>query len=57
MLTGDNRRTAAAVAKTLGIDAVEAEVEPAEKVPTSRNCGAKASTSRWPATASTTPPP
>lgn len=32
MLTGDNRRTAAAVAKTLGIDAVEAEVEPAEKV-------------------------
>lgn len=32
MLTGDNRRTAAAVAKTLGIDTVEAEVEPAEKV-------------------------
>lgn len=32
MLTGDNRRTAAAVAKTLGIDAVDAEVEPAEKV-------------------------
>src|SRR5690606_31175402 len=32
MLTGDNRRTAAAVAKALGIDAVEAEVEPAEKV-------------------------
>ena len=32
MLTGDNRRTAAAVAKTLGIDAVEAEVEPAQKV-------------------------
>ena len=32
MLTGDNRRTAAAVAKTLGIDAVEAEVEPAGKV-------------------------
>ena len=32
MLTGDNRRTAAAVAKTLGIDAVEAEMEPAGKV-------------------------
>jgi P-type Cu+ transporter len=32
MLTGDNRRTAAAVAKKLGIDAVEAEVEPSGKV-------------------------
>jgi Cu+-exporting ATPase len=32
MLTGDNRRTAAAVAKSLGIDAVEAEVEPAGKL-------------------------
>ena len=32
MLTGDNRRTAAAVAKQLGLDAVEAEVEPAGKV-------------------------
>lgn len=32
MLTGDNRRTAAAVAKSLGIDAVEAEMEPAGKV-------------------------
>jgi Cu+-exporting ATPase len=32
MLTGDNRRTAAAVAKTLAIDTVQAEVEPAEKV-------------------------
>jgi Cu+-exporting ATPase len=31
MLTGDNRHTAAAVAKTLGIDAFEAEVEPAQK--------------------------
>jgi Cu+-exporting ATPase len=32
MLTGDNRHTAAAVAKQLGIDAVEAEIEPAGKV-------------------------
>ncbi len=31
MLTGDNRRTAAAVAKQLGIDAFEAEIEPAGK--------------------------
>jgi Cu+-exporting ATPase len=32
MLTGDNRRTANAVAKQLGLDAVEAEIEPAGKV-------------------------
>jgi Cu+-exporting ATPase len=32
MVTGDNRRTAAAVARTLGLDAVEAEIEPAGKV-------------------------
>ena len=32
MLTGDNRRTAAAVARKLGLDAVEAEIEPAGKV-------------------------
>ena len=32
MLTGDNRRTAAAVAAQLGITAVEAEIEPAGKV-------------------------
>ena len=32
MLTGDNRRTAAAVAKKLGLDGVEAEIEPAGKV-------------------------
>jgi Cu+-exporting ATPase len=32
MLTGDNRRTANAVAKNLGLDGVEAEMQPAEKV-------------------------
>jgi Cu+-exporting ATPase len=32
MLTGDNRRTATVVAGQLGIDAVEAEIEPAGKV-------------------------
>jgi P-type Cu+ transporter len=32
MLTGDNRRTTDAVAKQLGLDAVEAEIEPAGKV-------------------------
>ncbi len=31
MLTGDNRRTAAAVARQLGLDAVEAEIGPAGK--------------------------
>jgi Cu+-exporting ATPase len=32
MLTGDNRRTAAVVAKQLSLDSVEAEIEPAGKV-------------------------
>lgn len=32
ILTGDNRRTAAMVGKELGIDSVEAEIEPAGKV-------------------------
>jgi Cu+-exporting ATPase len=32
MLTGDNRRTATAVAKQLGLDQVEAEIEPAGKI-------------------------
>ncbi|MHB8970673.1 MAG: heavy metal translocating P-type ATPase [Pirellulaceae bacterium] len=32
MVTGDNRRTAAAVASQLGLDAVQAEIEPAGKV-------------------------
>ncbi len=32
MLTGDNRRTATAVARQLGLDAMEAEIDPAGKV-------------------------
>ena len=32
MLTGDNRRTAAAVAKQLGLDTVQAQIEPAGKI-------------------------
>jgi Cu+-exporting ATPase len=32
MVTGDNRRTAVAVSRQLGLDAVEAEIEPAGKV-------------------------
>lgn len=37
MLTGDNRRTASAVARTLAIDAVEAEIDPAGKADYVRN--------------------
>jgi Cu+-exporting ATPase len=32
MATGDNRRTAEAVARKLGLDRFEAEVEPADKI-------------------------
>ncbi|HUF62399.1 MAG TPA: heavy metal translocating P-type ATPase [Verrucomicrobiales bacterium] len=41
MLTGDNRRTASAVAKQLGLDAVHAEIEPAGKVDQIRELRAK----------------
>ncbi len=41
MLTGDNRRTALAVAGKLGLDAVEAEVDPAGKVAQIKNLRAE----------------
>jgi len=46
MLTGDNRRTAAAVARQLGLDEVQAEIEPAGKVAMSRSCARKVNMSR-----------
>ncbi len=41
MLTGDNRRTAAAVARQLGLDAVEAETDPAGKAASVRKLRAE----------------
>ena len=58
MLTGDNRTTAQAVAGKLGIAEIEAEVPPERQTCASCSaCAAKAASSRWPATASTTPLP
>ncbi len=55
MLTGDNRRTADAVAKQLGLDAVVAEIEPAGKVDHIKKLRAEGvNTWRWLGTASTT---
>lgn len=53
MLTGDNRRTALAVAKQVGLDASEADVSPAEKVAYGTFV-LPVSMWRWPATALTT---
>ena len=56
MATGDNERTARAVAGWLGIDEIRAEVLPEDKARIhSRAAGPKAALSPWQATASTTP--
>ena len=58
MLTGDNERTANAVAKKLGLDQVEAGVEPQDKHERDRTTSeARATSWLWPETASTTLPP
>jgi magnesium-transporting ATPase (P-type) len=47
MLTGDNRTTAEAVARKLGIDAVEAEVLPDQKSAVIERLKRKVRSSRW----------
>ena len=54
ILTGDNERTARAVAKKLGIDQVEAGVAPRTNTRELHNCESKP-WSQWPETESTTP--
>ncbi len=56
MLTGDNERTAAAVAAELGVTEWRAEVMPEDKQDVVRHCSPRGSRSRSSATARTTPP-
>jgi len=53
MLTGDNKTTADAVAKKLGIDRVEAEILPDQKPKSLNNCRPKAISWQWRVTVST----
>ena len=56
MLTGDNARTAEAIARAGRHRRVMAEVRPAEKAAEVRGLQARAASSRWSATASTMRP-
>jgi P-type Cu+ transporter len=56
MLTGDNRRTAEAVAKKLGIEDVVADVLPEDKHDVVKKLRAEGRVSPWPVTASMMPP-
>jgi YHS domain-containing protein len=56
MLTGDSKTTARGGGAKLGIDEVIAEVLPDQKADHVRASRPRAASSRWPATASTTPP-
>jgi Cu+-exporting ATPase len=57
MMTGDNKVTADAVARKLGIDAVEADVLPGRKSEVVNRLRGQGGLSRWLGTASTTPRP